>query len=373
MANLIVGIGMTKTGNILNKRNKMRQILYLLVILMLPSLMMAQASGGQVRRTNKSNTQRVGGSNLKPSIKTSNSAQKSRAEIPLYKVISERDKTCELVATKTDACISRMTKGKYIVPSKIRGYTVVSIGYNAFNECDQLESIVIPDGVKNISEYAFRRCTSLKNVIIPQTVKKIDEGAFFECSSLTEIRLPEGLTVLSRNIFDGCTSLVSVYLPNSLISIQGHSFNSCKSLKTISLPNQLKYLGEGMFCDCIALTHVSLPSNLTYIASQCFVGCKSLSLINLPEGLSSLGSHAFADCNSLTTISIPRSVNNIYEYAFSGCSNLRSVTLHSNDCTLKDNCFKNIHPDAILYLVNAKEFVYKYQGMYNYFSKIIEK
>lgn len=373
MANLIVGIGMIKTENILNKIYKMRQLLFTMVTLLLPSFMMAQASGGQIRRTNKSNTQRVGGSNIKPSIKTSNSAQQSRAEIPLYKVISERDKTCELVATKTDACISRMTKGKYVIPSKIRGYTVVSIGYNAFNECDQLESIVIPEGVKNISNYAFQRCASLKNVTVPQTVKFIDNGAFSHCSSLIEIKLPEGLTILSDNIFDGCTSLVSVYLPNSLSSIGHYTFNDCKSLKTISLPNQLKYLGDGMFSGCEALSRVSLPTSLTYINTLCFYKCKSLSSITLPEGISSISSSAFAECNSLTTISIPRYVKNIYEYAFSDCFNLRSVTLHSNDCTLKDNCFKNIHPDAILYLVNAKEFVYKYKGMYNYFSKIIEK
>ena len=170
----------------------MRYFTIIVLLVLVPVFVMAQASGGQIRRTNKSNAHRVDGSNMKPSIETSNPAKQSRAKIPLFKVISERDKTCELIATETDACISRMTKGKYVIPSKVRGFTVISIGYNAFRNCN-LESIIIPNTIKSIDDEAFRGCKSLKTIIIPDQIEYIGNKAFMECHSLTKVSLPSNL------------------------------------------------------------------------------------------------------------------------------------------------------------------------------------
>ena len=66
----------------------------------------------------------------------------------------------------------------YEIPAVIDGKKVTRIGYNAFNDCNELTSITITDGVVYIGSYAFYNCPSIKAVTIPASVTSIGEGAF---------------------------------------------------------------------------------------------------------------------------------------------------------------------------------------------------
>lgn len=123
--------------------------------------------------------------------------------------------------------------GDVEILDNINGYVVTAIGDNAFTNCTELKSVIIPYGVKEIMTNAFDGCSGLQSVSIPGSVELISGFAFFGCTALTSITFPEGVTSIGTAAFYGCTSLVSVTIPSSLEIFNGSSFDECISVKDV--------------------------------------------------------------------------------------------------------------------------------------------
>ena len=78
-------------------------------------------------------------------------------------------------------------KGNVTIPSTISGYKVTGIDRYGFNNCVNMESVVIPDTITTIKESAFKGCTKLKSVTIPKSVTTIENYAFMDCDNITDI------------------------------------------------------------------------------------------------------------------------------------------------------------------------------------------
>lgn len=95
------------------------------------------------------------------------------------------------------------------------GAELREIGFNAFRNCESLESIVVPNGVNQIVEFAFGGCTSLKSITLPDTLERIEENAFEGCTSLKEIVLPDGMRGVEPDAFKDCTDIKIIFKGNS--------------------------------------------------------------------------------------------------------------------------------------------------------------
>ena len=97
------------------------------------------------------------------------------------------------------------------ITSIIMPYSVKLIGYDAFRQCDNLESVVISDSVEIIGFSAFSSCHNLKSVIVGDGVKEIGGAAFYGCHKLQTVVLPKSLKVLGemvgQMVFEWCTAL----------------------------------------------------------------------------------------------------------------------------------------------------------------------
>ena len=67
---------------------------------------------------------------------------------------------------------------------------VETIGMTAFNG-QQITKLILPEGLKTISQQAFTQCAFLKSVEIPSTVTTIEEGAFERCQNLTSMNIKQ--------------------------------------------------------------------------------------------------------------------------------------------------------------------------------------
>ena len=95
------------------------------------------------------------------------------------------------------------------------------------------ESMTIPYGVEVIGRYAFHNKTNLNNVIIPNTVKEISDS-FNYCKSLTSIEIPSSVTKISTSCFNNTNNLKSIIIHNEKGAIEGSPWGCIYGERAIS-------------------------------------------------------------------------------------------------------------------------------------------
>ena len=85
----------------------------------------------------------------------------------------------------------------------------------AFENCEKLKSVLLPDSLLEVSNCAFLNCKNLKNVTIPKNVKTIEDCAFYGCTSLTDIVIPKSVTDIGSYVLDESKSLKHIYYTGS--------------------------------------------------------------------------------------------------------------------------------------------------------------
>jgi len=231
---------------------------------------------------------------------------------------------------------------------------VVSIGTNAFYGCLNLKNVELGSNLEIIKHKAFGDCSSLKKIVIPERITEISSFAFSNSSKLECVILHNNITKLGEYSFKGCSSLKSIDIPSSVTMIGSYAFEECKKLTNLRIPSEIKAINMGVFKDCISLERVEFSENLKNIKIDAFYGCKSLTNLVIPSSVTEIGANAFYNCYSLKTIVFTNNTTKIGYFAFNNCNSLSEVFYKG---TVKE-FFKILIGVDNKHFLNAKKYYY---------------
>lgn len=185
-----------------------------------------------------------------------------------------------------------------IIPSKINGKSVVSIGTSAFAQRTGLVGqLYIPDSVKRIEGSAFIGCSGFTGALtIGKNVKEIGVSAFKGCSGFTQLKLNHGLKRIGRSAFYNCSGFGGdLIIPDSVTVICEYAFFNCSGLDgNVTFGKHLKGIGHYAFGQCSKLSGtIEFPQGLQYILDGAFFGCSSLQEMVIPASVQFIGDAAF--------------------------------------------------------------------------------
>ncbi|MDE7164793.1 MAG: leucine-rich repeat protein, partial [Clostridiales bacterium] len=198
--------------------------------------------------------------------------------------------------------------------------SIKKIGKNAFADCSYLQfneyngSIYLGSNNNPFLVFIALKDTTLTSCKINDKTTIIAQGAFDGCDQLVTIEIPESVIYLSTDLFVDCEKLSSIIISedNSEYSSQSGILYNKEKTKILYVPKSLS-------------GHIVIPNGITSIGDNAFENCIGLTSIELPTSIIDIGNNAFFDCNSLTSIEIPNSVTSIGEGAFDGCISLKTV------------------------------------------------
>ena len=90
----------------------------------------------------------------------------------------------------------------------------------------------------NVDAYGFAKSTVDGNIIF-ENCTYINERAFENCTNLKSITLPEGLKNVSVNCFYGASALTNVTLPSTITMVNERAFGECSNVKNFTCKAQI--------------------------------------------------------------------------------------------------------------------------------------
>ncbi|MBR2743978.1 MAG: leucine-rich repeat domain-containing protein [Clostridia bacterium] len=148
---------------------------------------------------------------------------------------------------------------------------VRNAGNFAFSVSEWLEGRIEVAG-ERVGRAAFERCPKIDEVVLDEDVKFIDGWAFDECESLTQLTLPQDLTTIGEEAFHK-TGIKTLKI-GKVGTIEANAFSECDKLESVTIQEITESIKSNAFSKCPALKSISYKgeSLMTLAENERFKG-----------------------------------------------------------------------------------------------------
>jgi len=285
----------------------------------------------------------------------------------------------------------------YSVPTVLETVNITDatqISDGAFNNCVNITSITLNEGIKSVGAYAFdfvpwytnqkadfviagdgvliKYNGTTSGVTLPENVKYIGGTVFQNNKTISEVNIHKNVVGIGREAFDGCTNLTSLVIPKTVTSIGTNAIPSTctihvyrpsagydyRSTNRVIL-NDSYTTGNDTFYyvvnddGCVEIigcvttsTELTVPTEIegkvvNKIGDYGFSECTTINSITIPSNIKSIGKYAFNKCTGLINATIPTTVDSVGDYAFYYCTGLVNVTISEGVESIGEGAFYN--------------------------------
>lgn len=198
------------------------------------------------------------------------------------------------------------------------------IGNHAFEFCDLVTNIYLPDEIEYIGDYAFYGCQRLRDISVEsvKSAKYIGDFAFYLCDKL----VLEYLETTAQRIGDYAFARINVqrfYAKASSIGIGAFQYSQ---LTSFSLTGNITHIGHEIFYECEKITSIYFSNDITSASNYMCYNCINLKKIDLREKVNYIGTCAFTNCKQLSYVYIGSDVALFDSLCFANCSLLENFT-----------------------------------------------
>ena len=147
-----------------------------------------------------------------------------------------------------------------------------TLNQGAFSGCGSLKSITIKEGTLNIPSDCFSHCTALESVRLPDSVKQIeargwDRGAFYNCRDLKNVSIGKDIAYIHSEAFHTNGSALEVTFREGTAAIPEHGFDNAP-LTVLVLPESLTEISVSAVSACSSLQQITIVSKNCEIADS---------------------------------------------------------------------------------------------------------
>lgn len=243
---------------------------------------------------------------------------------------------------------NRYISGEIVIPSTFNGKPVLSIAQRGFGECSA-SSIILPSTLINIQDHAFEICNYLFSITIPQSVTSIGSFAFAHSERLRTIMIEGDVPpTVANDTFNDLYNNRSIFIvvPSYKVDTYQATFKSLSSnIKIIGKDEYEKTKDNDILYRKINNNEYEAYANTDYypslvipatvdgykvtaIAANGFENC-TINSITFSTNLKTIGDRAFQQVAGLASVGIPSNVTSLGEQAFYCCFELKTVRFNT--------------------------------------------